>query len=70
LGAEGMKLDYSAEDDILYFHFKDGPAESVKEVEDNVMVELDKKGEVMGIEVWRVRKKGVLKQLTRATAHH
>jgi len=63
-----MKLDYDAEDDVLYFHFKDGPAESVKEVEDNVMVELDGKGEVMGIEVWGAKKKGVLRQLAKATS--
>ncbi|MCL5671920.1 MAG: DUF2283 domain-containing protein [Nitrososphaerota archaeon] len=61
-----MKLSYDPEVDILYFHFKDGPAESVREVEDEVVVELDKKGEVMGIEVWGLRKKGVLKQLARA----
>ena len=58
-----MKVSYDSEDDILYMHFKDGPAEAVKEVEDNVIVELDSKGEVMGIELWGIRKKGVLKQL-------
>ncbi|MDG6964846.1 MAG: DUF2283 domain-containing protein [Nitrososphaerota archaeon] len=61
-----MKLTYDPEVDILYFHFKDGPAESVREVEDEVVVELDRKGEVMGIEVWGLRKKGVLKQLAQA----
>lgn len=59
-----MKLSYDSDADILYFHFKDGPAESVKEIEDEVIVEFDKKGEVMGIEVWGIKKKGVLKQLT------
>jgi len=63
-----MKLDYDSEDDVLYFHFRDGPAESVKEVEDNVMVELDDNGEVMGIEVWGAKKKGVLRQLTNAVS--
>jgi uncharacterized protein YuzE len=63
-----MKLDYDAEDDILYFHFRDGPAGSVKEVEDNVMVELDDEGEVMGIEVWAAKKKGILRQLTKAVS--
>ena len=63
-----MKLDYDADGDILYFHFRDGPAGSVKEVEDNVMVELDAAGEVMGIEVWAAKKKGVLKQLTKAVS--
>jgi len=68
LGVNGLKLHYDADGDILYFHFKEGPAESVKEVEDNVLVELDDAGEVMGIEVWGARKKGVLKQLTRAAS--
>jgi uncharacterized protein YuzE len=36
---------------------------TAREVEDEVVVELDKKGEVMGIEVWGIKRKGVLKQL-------
>ena len=44
MGRKEMKLDYDAKDDVLYFHFRDGPAQSVKEVEDNVMVELDDDG--------------------------
>ena len=63
-----MKVNYDSDEDVLYFHFKNGPAESVREVEDEVIVELDKKGEVMGIEVWGIRKKGVLKQLTQLPA--
>ena len=58
-----MKVSYDPDVDVLYFHFKNGPAESVREVEEEVIVEFDKKGEVMGIEVWGIRKKGVLKQL-------
>lgn len=58
-----MKFSYDPEQDILYLHFKDGPAHIVKEVEDRVIVELDSAGEVMGIELWGVRKKGLLKQL-------
>jgi uncharacterized protein YuzE len=64
-----MKLDYDAKDDVLYFHFKNGPAETVKEIEENVMVELDDEGEVMGIEVWGAKKKGVFRQLTSAVSH-
>ena len=63
-----MKLNFDSDEDVLYFHFKNGPAEEVKEVEDDVVVELDKKGEVMGIEVWGIRRKGVLKQLARLPA--
>ena len=59
-----MKMNYDSKEDVLYMHFKNGPCESVKEVEDNVIVELDRDGEVMGIELWGIRKKGVLKQLS------
>ncbi|MBI3023974.1 MAG: DUF2283 domain-containing protein [Thaumarchaeota archaeon] len=64
-----MRLSYDSKSDILYMHFKDGPAESVREVEDNVVVELDNKGEVMGIELWGIRRKGILKELTQIVAH-
>ncbi len=64
-----MRLSYDSKSDILYMHFKDGPAESLKEVEDNVVVELDNKGEVMGIELWGIRRKGILKELTQIVAH-
>lgn len=63
-----MRLSYDSKSDILYMHFKDGPAESVREVEDNVVVELDNKGEVMGIELWGIRRKGILKELTQIVA--
>ncbi|MBI2648442.1 MAG: DUF2283 domain-containing protein [Thaumarchaeota archaeon] len=64
-----MRLSYDSKSDILYMHFKDGPAESVREVEDNVVVELDNKGEVMVIELWGIRRKGILKELTQIVAH-
>ena len=64
-----MRLSYGSKSDILYMHFKNGPAESVKEVEDNVVVELDNKGEVMGIELWDIRRTGILKELTQIVAH-
>ncbi len=64
-----MKLSYDSKSDILYMHVKDGPAESVREVEDIVVVELDPKGDVMGIELRGMRRKGILKELTRVVAH-
>ena len=63
-----MKLRYDPESDILYLHFKDGRAQMVKEVADNVMVETDARGEVMGIEMWEIRKRGVLDQLAKVAA--
>ena len=62
-----MKFSYDSDQDILYFHFKDGPSEDVKEIENNVIVELDKNGEVMGIELWEAKRRGLIKQLTELT---
>ena len=62
-----MKFSYDPQEDVLYFHFKEGPLESVKVIENNVIVELDDSGELMGIEFWNARKKGLLKQLTEIT---
>ncbi len=59
-----LKFSYDSQQDILYFHFKDGPSQSIKENENNVIVELDESGELMGIEFWKAKKRGLLKQLT------
>ncbi len=37
-----MKVSYDSKEDIPYTHFRKGPSDSVKEVEDNVIVELDR----------------------------
>jgi uncharacterized protein YuzE len=62
-----VKFSYDPREDVLYFHFKEGPSESLKEIENNVIVELDDSGELMGIEFWNAKKKGLLKQLTDIT---
>ncbi len=62
-----MRLSYDPEHEILYIHFKDGPAQAVKEVEDGVIVEVDSAGEVMGIELWGAKKKGLLNKLVEIT---
>ena len=53
---------------VFYPHFKDGRAQTVKEVADNVLVETDARGEVRRMEVWGIRKRGVLDQLAKAAA--
>jgi uncharacterized protein YuzE len=64
---KSLKFSYDPREDVLYFHFKEGPSESVKEIENNVIVELDNSGELMGIEFWNAKKKGLLKQLSEIT---
>lgn len=48
-----MKSSYDPEQDILYIHLEDGPSASVEEIEDNIIIEKNESGNVMGIEIWR-----------------
>jgi uncharacterized protein YuzE len=61
-----VKVLYDPETDILYLHFMDGIAEEVIEAGDNVILELDKKGRIMGIEIWNASKRGVMEELRKA----
>ena len=52
---ENMKVRYDPDADILYLGFKDAEVENVVDVDDDVYLEYDKNGEVVGIEIHRVR---------------
>ena len=47
---------YDPEADILYILLRDGPVEDTIEVVEDVFIELDEKGSVIGIEIWRASK--------------
>jgi len=57
-----VKVLYDPETDILYLHFMDGTAEEAIEAGDNVIVKLDEKGRMMGIEMWNASKRGVMEK--------
>ena len=46
-----MKVEYDKKVDALYIELKRGKAYKTKEAKDNFLVDLDKKGGVIGIEV-------------------
>jgi uncharacterized protein YuzE len=46
-----MKIEYSKEADAIYVYFKEDFVASSKEVEDGVVIDFDKKGQLIGIEV-------------------
>lgn len=52
---ENMKVRYDPDADILYLGFKDAEVENVIDVDDDVYLEYDKNGEVVGMEIHRVR---------------
>jgi len=63
-----VKASYDKEEDILYSLFKEGPSYEVIEADPDVHLELDKKGKIMGIEIWNARRSGLIKQVEEAIA--
>lgn len=58
---------YDKSVDILYMLFEEGPSHEVVEVDPDVHLELDEKGRVIGIEIWNAGKRGLIKQIAKAT---
>lgn len=46
-----MKIEYSKEADAIYVYFKEEVVANSKEIEDGVVIDFDKKGQLIGIEV-------------------
>ncbi|MGA2385552.1 MAG: DUF2283 domain-containing protein [Candidatus Bathyarchaeia archaeon] len=63
-----VKASYDKEEDILYLLFKEGPSHEVIEADPDVHLELDKKGKIMGIEIWNARRSGLIKEVEEAIA--
>ena len=61
-----IKASYDKEEDILYLLFKEGPSYEVIEADPDVHLELDKKGKIMGIEIWNARRSGLIKKVEEA----
>jgi len=52
---KNMKVRYDPESDIMYLGFKNSEVENVIDVDDDVYAEYDEKGELVGIEIHRVK---------------
>jgi len=59
---------YDKSVDIFYMLFKEGPSYEVIEADPDVHLELDKKGKIIGIEIWNAEKSGLIKQVAKAIA--
>lgn len=46
-----MKIEYSKEADAIYVYFKKDFVEKSKEIEDGIVIDFDKNGQLIGIEV-------------------
>ena len=61
------KVHYDPEADILYIVLRKGPVEDTIEVDEDVFVEVDEKGNIVGIEIWRASR-NLLDHLSQAIA--
>ena len=65
-----MKVRYDSDSDILYLLITGGVIEDTVEVSEDLFVEYDEKRDIVGIELWRVRRNlfgEVLKYLNKIT---
>ncbi len=51
-----MKAEYDPEADILYIRIRDEKVEETKDLDDDIWVDINDKGEIVGIEIWQARK--------------
>ena len=46
-----MKIEYDKDADALYIIFKEGTYSISKEIEDGIIIDYNKKGDILGIEI-------------------
>lgn len=66
---ENVKVWFDEETDILYVSLKEGASVDSEEVAENVRVEYDKQGQIVGVEIHNITKmlaKNLVKQLKEA----
>jgi uncharacterized protein YuzE len=63
-----LKVQYDKEQDILYLAFRDGFSHEVMESAPNIILELNEKKEIMGLEIWNAKKTRPLEQVARVAS--
>lgn len=58
-----MKIEYSKSADALYVQFREVYVDKSKEIEEGVVVDLDKKGHIVGIEILDASERLSIKEL-------
>jgi uncharacterized protein YuzE len=51
-----IKIRYDKDGDILYILSANGPVKDTIEIGEDVFIEIDKNGKIVGIEIWQARK--------------
>ncbi len=58
-----MKVRFDPEADILYILVKEGEISDSDEIDDDLWIEYDKEGNIVGIEIWNAGDKVIMKAL-------
>lgn len=58
-----MKVRFDPEADILYILIKEGEISDTDEIDDDLWIEYDKEGNIVGIEIWNAGEKVIMKAL-------
>jgi len=64
-----MKVRYDSKADILYILIKEGEVLNTDEIDEDVWIEYDENGEVMGIEIWNAGEKVIMNALREIEKH-
>jgi len=64
-----MKVRYDPKADILYILIKEGEVLNTDEIDEDVWIEYDENGEVMGIEIWNAGEKVIMNALREIEKH-
>jgi len=68
LEESGIRAWYDRDVDVLYIAFRGGAVHEIIEAGPNVHLELDEKGQVVGMEIWNARRSGLISQVAKAIA--
>jgi uncharacterized protein YuzE len=60
VGENQMKVEYDRESDILYIKFKDSKITETQMLSEDAYVDLDKDGNLVGIEIWKASQNAIL----------
>ena len=55
-GVLSLKINYDPEEDILYIVVKEGSIFDSREIDEDIRLEYDRKGDVAGLEIMHARK--------------
>ncbi|HLD05231.1 MAG TPA: DUF2283 domain-containing protein [Candidatus Nanoarchaeia archaeon] len=55
-----MRITYDPDADAMYIYLKEGTVDKTQEMGENTNIDLDKKGEVLGVEILFVKERSLL----------